>query len=81
VQAGGELTQEGVTRKLAGGKELTGLKATVKTRTEESYYEVFSFGADDQGLVLVTRIDRDNVAAEGSLIDKFWESLTITPLN
>lgn len=80
VQAGGELTQEAATRKLSDGKELAGLKATVRTRTEESHYEVFSFGADDQGLVLVTRIDRDNIAAEGALIDKFWESLTITPL-
>lgn len=81
VQAGGELTQEAATRKLGDGKELAGIKATVKSRTEESYYEVFSFGADDQGLVLVTRIDRENVPAEGALIEKFWESLTITPLN
>lgn len=80
VQAGGELTQEAATRKLADGKELAGVKATVKTRTDESNYEVFSFGADDQGLVLVTRIDRENVPAEGALIDKFWESLTIKPL-
>lgn len=80
VQAGGELTQEAATRKLADGKELAGLKATVKSRTDESLYEVFSFGADDQGLVLVTRIDRENVPVEGALIDKFWESLTIKPL-
>ncbi|RUU49907.1 hypothetical protein, partial [Mesorhizobium sp. M2C.T.Ca.TU.002.02.1.1] len=33
VQAGGQLTQQPTTRKLADGKELTGLKAIVKTRT------------------------------------------------
>jgi hypothetical protein len=78
VQAGGELTKQPATRKLSDGKELVGLKATVKMRTDESQYEVFSFGTADQGVVLVTRIDRENVPIEGAIIDKFWESLKIT---
>ena len=77
VQAGAELKKEAATRNLADGKELAGLKATVKTRAEEIAFEVFSFGATDQGVVPVTRIDRQNAPAEGVLIDRFWESLKI----
>ena len=36
VQAGAELTQQKATRKLADGKELTGIRATVKTRAESA---------------------------------------------
>lgn len=77
VQAGGELSREPATRKLSDGKELTGLKATVKMRSDEARFEVFSFGTTDQGLVLVTRIDAENVPVDGAMIDKFWESLKI----
>lgn len=77
VQAGGTLTQENASRKLADGTELTGLKATVKTRTERVDYEVFGYGKVDQGVMVITRIDADNAASDQPLIDRFWESLTI----
>ncbi|WP_434723691.1 hypothetical protein [Mesorhizobium sp. RIZ17] len=77
VQAGGQLTQRATTRKLADGKELTGLKATVKTRTDSADFEIVGFGTVDQGLLFITRIgDQDN-ATEQPLIDKFWETLKI----
>ena len=77
VQAGGQLTQQPTTRKLADGKELTGLKATVKTRTDSADFEIVGFGTADQGLLFITRIgDQDN-ATEQPLIDKFWETLKI----
>ena len=77
VQAGAELTQQPTTRKLADGRELTGLRATVKTRTDATDFEIMSFGAVDQGVLMVTRIDQENAASEGAIIDKFWESLKI----
>lgn len=77
VQAGAELSQQPATRKLADGREIAGLKATVKTRVESAEIEVFSFGTTDQGLVMVTRIDRESAPSDQSLIDKFWESLKI----
>jgi hypothetical protein len=77
VQAGGELAQEETTRTLADGKVLTGLKATVTSRTEKAYYEVLGFGTTDQGVILVTRIDEEYRASEGSLLQKFWETLKI----
>ena len=77
VQAGGQLTQQPTTRKLADGKELNGLKATVKTRTDSADFEIVGFGTADQGLLFITRIgDQDN-ATEQPLIDKFWETLKI----
>ncbi|RWL97774.1 MAG: hypothetical protein EOR68_16625 [Mesorhizobium sp.] len=77
VQAGGHLAQQPTTRKLADGKDLTGLKATVKTRTDSADFEIVGFGTADQGLLFITRIgDQDN-ATEQPLIDKFWETLKV----
>ena len=77
VQAGGQLTQEPTTRKLADGKELTGLKATVKTRTDKADFEIVGFGTTDQGVLITTRIGDQDKGAEQPLIDKFWETLKI----
>ena len=77
VQAGGTLTQEPTTRKLADGKELTGVKATVKTRTDSADFEIVGFGLADQGLLFITRIGDQDVATEKPLIDKFWENLKV----
>ena len=77
VQAGGTLTQEKASRTLPDGKKLVGLKATVKTRTERVDYEVFGYGETDQGVMVITRIDADNAGTDQSLIDRFWQSLSI----
>lgn len=77
VQAGAALTQEKASRKLADGKELTGLKATVKTRTETVDYEVLGYGRIDQGVMVITRVDRENVAVDQPMLDRFWESLDL----
>jgi len=77
VEAGGTLTQEPTTRKLADGKELTGVKATVKTRTDSADFEIVGFGLADQGLLFITRIGDQDVATEKPLIDKFWENLKV----
>jgi hypothetical protein len=77
VQAGGTVTQEPTSRKLADGKEVTGIKATVKTRTDRADFEIVGYGLADQGVLFITRIgDQDN-ATEQPLIDKFWETLKI----
>ncbi|TSE02483.1 hypothetical protein C1D09_029775 [Mesorhizobium intechi] len=77
VQAGAELTQQPTTRKLADGKELTGIRAEVKTRTDTAYFEIVGYGRADQGLLFVTRVGSDDLATEQPLIDKFWESLKV----
>lgn len=77
VQAGAALTQAPTTRKLAGGKELTGIRATVKTRTDTADFEIVGFGLADQGLLFITRVAGADAATEKPLIDKFWQSLKV----
>jgi hypothetical protein len=77
VQAGGVLTREPTTRKLADGKQLTGIKATVKTRTDKADFEIVGFGLADQGLLFITRIGDQDTATEQPMIDKFWETLKV----
>ncbi|MFD1984875.1 hypothetical protein ACFSOZ_20275 [Mesorhizobium newzealandense] len=77
VQAGATLTQEPTTRKLADGKELTGILAKVKTRTDTADFEIVGFGLADQGLLFITRVAGENAATEKPLIDKFWQSLKV----
>ncbi|PBB66532.1 hypothetical protein CK228_21075 [Mesorhizobium sp. WSM4312] len=77
VQAGATLTQQPTTRKLADGKELTGIRAEVKTRTDTAYFEIVGYGLADQGLLFVTRVGSEDLATEQPLIDKFWESLKV----
>ena len=79
VQAGAALTQEPTTRKLADGKELTGIRAQVKTRTDTADFEIVGFGRADQGLLFITRVAGEDAAAEKPLIDKFWQSLKLKP--
>lgn len=74
VQAGATLIQEPTTRKLADGKQLTGIKATVKTRTDKADFEIVGFGLADQGLLFITRIGDQDTATEQPMIDKFWQT-------
>ena len=77
VQAGAELTQQPTTRKLADGKELTGIRAEVKTRTDTAYFEIVGYGLADQGLLFITRVGSEDLGTEQPLIDKFWERLKV----
>jgi hypothetical protein len=77
VQAGGELSQDTTSRTLADGTQISGLKATVKTKSDTTNFEILSIGATDQGVLMVTRVDEGNAATEGAMIDKFWASLKI----
>ncbi|PLP56074.1 hypothetical protein CYK37_27770 [Mesorhizobium loti] len=77
VRAGGKLTQKAGSRKLADGKVLTGLTATVKTRTDRVAYEVMSYGTTDQGVIVITSLDDDNAGADRPMIDQFWQSLKL----
>lgn len=77
VQAGAKLTQQKTSRTLADGKELTGIRATVKTRTESVDYEILGYGRVDQGVIIITRIDKENVVTDQALLDRFWSSVAL----
>ncbi|MER8843536.1 MULTISPECIES: hypothetical protein [Mesorhizobium] len=74
VQAGAELTQQPTTRKLPDGKELTGIRAEVKTHTDTAYFEIVGYGLADQGLLFITRVGSEDQGTEQPLIDKFWRA-------
>lgn len=77
VQAGATMRKEETSRTLADGNILSGLKATVTARNDIVEYEVLALGSPDQGVLAVTSIDRDNVAAERQILDTFWRSLAL----
>jgi hypothetical protein len=77
VQAGAERSEEPGSRTLADGKQLTGLKARVKTRSDTTSFEILGYGTADKGVLVVTRIDESTDAKEGSMIEKFWQSLRL----
>lgn len=77
VQAGATMTREAATRMLADGRKLSGLRATVTAKSDVSDYEVLAFGTPDEGVLAVTRIDRENIAAEQSILDTFWQSFAL----
>lgn len=77
IRAGAKVSQQPATRTLSDGKQLKGLTASETSRTETIDYEIVSYGEEDRGVLVVTRIDQDNNAADGEILKRFWETLKI----
>lgn len=77
VKIGAELTDEAAERTLKSGLTLNGRRATVKLRKDLKTFEVFAYGQDSQGVLLVTIITDDNQQTDGELIARFWNTLAI----
>ena len=77
VAAGAEVTQQPAARQTPGGKALSGLTATETGTSDVAEYEIVSYGASGAGVLVVTRIDRENLEADGPMLAKFWESFEI----
>ena len=77
VKAGAEFAQSNVTKKLVSGAELSGLKGRLKFRKETKTIEVFSYAADGQGILLMTMISDDHRDTDQSIVDMFWDTLTL----
>lgn len=82
----GELTRDAVTagakiekqpHSRVAGQKLVGLKAAETGSGETIDYEVLAYGAGSHGVLIVTSIDEDNKQADGPMLTKFWDSLTI----
>ena len=78
TEAGFDVAQTPITKK-AGPKELAG-KRVVTTNDEGASLtrEIYAVGGNECGLLILTAIDLKSNADEQSLIDSFWEHLTIT---
>lgn len=80
IAAGAKMTSESASRKLSDGTELNGLKAKVASRTDEASLEVMTLGKANQGVIVLTRIDQDNVGNDQIVLDRFWSSLKLRPI-
>jgi hypothetical protein len=77
VKIGGELTDEPAERTLRSGLTLNGRRATMKLRKDLKTVEVFAYGQDSRGVLLVTIITDDNQQTDGELVARFWSTLGI----
>ena len=69
---------EAPTKRVAGKKELRGKTATTSYRDDVWIREVLVFSGRDEGLIVVTMINRDeDFEAEKPILDEFWASLVI----
>ncbi len=77
VEYGYKMTQENVTHKLKSGIILTGLKAILKYKGAECYWEVLAYGKKDIGVLIVTQIDREFIKTDKEILSHFWDSLKL----
>ena len=77
VAGGATITQAPATRKTPAGKTLTGITATEAGKSDTAGYEIFGYGNDGSGLLVITRLDRANKQQDTPMIEKFWESFEV----
>ncbi len=77
VQYGYALKKESFSRKLGDGTEFKGKMATLSYKDEVEYWSVLSFGKRGKGLLVITKIDKDNMKQEKDVIDLMWNSLSL----
>jgi hypothetical protein len=75
VEYGYKMTKKEITRKLADGTEMKGLKATLTYRDETLYTTVLAKGTKDEGTIVVTQIYKADLKAEQPILDHFWKTL------
>lgn len=77
VDYGYKMTQDKVTRKLNSGIILKGMKATLKYKGEERYWEILSYGKRDIGILVITQIDKEYIKTEKEIHSHFWNTLKL----
>lgn len=77
VAAGATVSQQPATRLVPDGVTMSGVTATETGKSDVADYEILGHGKDGAGLLVITRVDRDNAAQDRTLIDKFWESFRL----
>jgi hypothetical protein len=77
VKLGAELTQSEAKKTLRGGMVLSGLHGILKSRTAVKTIEVFSYGNDGRGVMLISQLNDDNKANDQAFVDQFWRTLAL----
>ena len=76
VAAGAKVESRPVTRQV-DGKALEGLSAAETLNDDETTYEIFGYSKGSGGVLIITGVDRENLAEDGPKIAKFWETLKL----
>ena len=77
VAAGEQRETKPFSRTLADGTVVTGTLSTLKAPGNEAIVEVLAIRQGRGGTMLITRTDRDIAPDEGSIIERFWASLSL----
>jgi hypothetical protein len=64
-------------RTLADGTVLKGLRANLKHKNDDVDLQVLATDSGDDGVIAITRINRDMGAAEEPIIERFWATLKL----
>ena len=75
IEYGYKMTKEEITRKVKSGKILKGVRATLRYKGEESYWEVLTYEKKDTGVIVMTHIDKEFIKTDKELLDRFWDTL------
>ena len=77
VAAGEQRETKPFSRTLADGTVVTGTLSTLKAPGNDAIVEVLAIRQGRGGTMLITRTDRDIAPDEGSIIERFWASLSL----
>ena len=64
-------------RTLADGSILTGTRTTLKRVNDDAVVEVLGARIGRGGVMLITRTDRNTAPDEGTIIERFWDTLKL----
>jgi hypothetical protein len=77
VKLGAELSQFDAKKTLRGGVVVSGLHGVLKSRTAVRTFEVFSYGKDGRGVMLISQLNDDHKATDQAFVDQFWRTLAL----
>ncbi|PKL38597.1 MAG: hypothetical protein CVV44_12010 [Spirochaetae bacterium HGW-Spirochaetae-1] len=63
--------------KTVGAVKIKGKKVTTSYKNDTWIRHFYSYGGRDQGFIIITFIEKNNLAKETHLIDDFWKNLKI----
>jgi hypothetical protein len=77
IRAGYKKSEKNIEKKITGGKTIKGKLVTTTYKDDEWVRSVFAYGNGDEGVLVVTMIEKSNVEKEREIIDLFWESFAL----
>jgi hypothetical protein len=77
INYGYKMQKEAYSQTLKDGTKVTGKRAILKYNDDEEYWTVLAYGKKDRGLLVITKIDKENLESEKNIIELMWETLQI----